>query len=966
MDISVEVYVAKTLKLLEYEREAEIQETSSLQEHVSAKELQQRGVCLLKLRVSSQRTGLYGRTVLTLEPYWPGNELPAHNFTPGDIAGLSLSKGECGSDTIASGIVTRVSQSAVSVAFEESYDGLNIDDSAQYKLVKLANDVTYRRLKKTLQKLATYRSGCSQHLIDVLFGQTDLGPAYSVARDGDTAQELVFFNPHLDASQREAVGFALRQREVGVIHGPPGTGKTTTIVEVIRQAVKQKLKILACAPSNIAVDNLLERLAGQKVKVIRLGHPARLLASIQRYSLDAILAGSDESKLVADVRKDMDKTLSSLKKARDGGARQRLREEMRALRKELRQREDAATRDLLKRADVVMATLTGASDEGPLKQLEEDHFDIVIVDECSQAMEAACWQAMLHAPRCILAGDHNQLPPTIISNKAAKEGLAVTLMERVLKLYKDKVMRMLTVQYRMNDRIMQWSSDQLYDGKLVAHESVAKHLLRDLTGVSETEDTAIPLLLIDTAGCHQRELQLPDEVSKGNEGEADLVTAHVDRLISVGVSPQDIAVIAPYNLQVELLRLRLSQKYPKLEIKSVDGFQGREKEAVVISFVRSNEKGEVGFLALERRINVAITRARRHLAVICDSETVSHNKFLKSLVEYLSEHGDVRSAEQYIQEGVLSTDCQRPERLRNLESSQRNKQTSSRSKSDKTTKKNHKNAQQTPQDMRQTTNMTARAALTEEQPSGREVELQQSLVEFHSDSSRTEHAFPASLNSHDRYLVHEIAERLGLVHLSRGEGIERHIVVSKPHKMPCLASSVNNHDASSVKSVSLTSVTCLTPSSDDSNDSGDENVAPPRAERATNAKKKPKSAKKPKNKALDREMDDDFDAVIAAAMKENVSCAFTKCPASTATLGQNCPFCARRFCLRHHIPEVHGCGDKAKARARALISRDGVLYPGSGVPSKKPNARTRAHLQQKLEKKLTGMEEQRRHKKKEK
>ena len=254
--------------------------------------------------------------------------------------------------------------------------------------------------------------------------------------------------------------------------------------------------------------------------------------------------------------------------------------------------------------------------------------------------------------------------------------------------------------------------------------------------------------------------------------------------------------------------------------------------------------------------------------------------------------------------------------------------------------------------------------------------------------------------------------------MSRGEGIERHIVVSKPHKMPCLASSVNNHDASSVKSVSLTSVTCLTPSSDDSNDSGDvcmttsaqsppsqtpvvksppcptggndttltcdncgkqipsanrtlhalhcrqENVAPPRAERATNAKKKPKSAKKPKNKALDREMDDDFDAVIAAAMKENVSCAFTKCPASTATLGQNCPFCARRFCLRHHIPEVHGCGDKAKARARALISRDGVLYPGSGVPSKKPNARTRAHLQQKLEKKLTGMEEQRRHKKK--
>lgn len=754
--MAVEEYVQKTLDLLDKERAAEIEETQTLLERLSAKELERRGVCLRKLQLRSHRSGLYGRMVAVFEPEPKHKgknskeELPSCNITPGDIVGVGLTSSDPTDKPLTSGIVLQMSAFSVSVAFDDSQEILELDDNASYKLTKLANDVTYRRLKVNLNELLKYRDGPARRLIDILFSLDE------VSSPGGEFP-FTFVNESLDESQREAVKFALTQREVAIVHGPPGTGKTTTVVEIILQSVAQGLKVLVTAPSNIAVDNLVERLASarSRPRLVRLGHPARLMPHLTKFSLDAIVAAAEETDIVRDVRTDVQKTLTKMKKARGAGEKKALRDELKHLRKEVSQREEKATAEVLSRAQVVLSTLTTASSDGPLKHLKDKAFDLVVIDECSQALEAACWIGLLRGQRCILAGDHLQLPPTIMSKEAAHGGLELTLMERLLTtLVKEKerdIVRMLTTQYRMHQDIMQWASHELYQGKLTAHTSVAAHLLKDLDGVKDTEETRVPLLLIDTAGCDLQELDLPEDVSKGNEGEADLVACHVENLIKAGVKPVDIAVIAPYNMQVDLLRDRLCSQHAGLEVKSVDGFQGREKEAVVISMVRSNATGEVGFLSEKRRINVAVTRARRHLAVICDSETVCHDPFIASLVNYMTEHGDVLAADQVLQNVSVS---HRPRQPQPVEIEKGSKSSKAKERG---------------------SNAVVVLVSKEEKA----IQFRQQLAAFLSDTAKTVLDFPASLNSHDRMVVHEVAEELGLNHSSIGEGKARHIQISK-------------------------------------------------------------------------------------------------------------------------------------------------------------------------------------------
>ncbi|XP_048774514.1 DNA-binding protein SMUBP-2-like [Ostrea edulis] len=998
--MSVESFVNQHIQLLEKEREAEIEETRHLNESLPPKELQRRGVCLLKLQIKNRRTGLYGRTVVTFEPGGGHLELPAHNLTPGDIVSLNVSSAQQGDESLLSGVVTHAGKAAISVAFDEK-DLFSLDEDDLYKLTKLANNVTYKRLKNALNNLKRGDSGVSSKLVDVLFGETELSPPFHL-------KDIHPVNTQLDESQQGAVQFALAQPEVAIIHGPPGTGKTTTVIEIIIQAIKQGNKVLACAPSNIAVDNLLERLALHRQKVIRLGHPARVLPHIQKYSLDAILSSSDETRLVEDVRKDLDKNLCTIRRTRDRGEKQKLREDIKFLRKELMQREEAASKEILKRADVVLATLTSADGSGPIKYLDKKHFDLVVIDECSQAVEAACWIPLLRAPRCVLAGDHLQLPPTILSKEAASAGLERTLMERVLDLYDGKVMRMLTTQYRMHQLIMQWSSERLYEGKLIAHSSVAGHLLRDIGNVEEDEETSEPLLLIDTAGCQLFELDVPDEISKGNEGEADIVSNHVEKLINLGVNQEEIAVIAPYNLQVELLRLRLSNNYPKVEIKSVDGFQGREKEAVIISLVRSNMKGEVGFLAEKRRINVAVTRARRHLMVVCDSETVGHDTFLKSLVDYMSSHGVVRTAQEFLEAGVVYNKLTRPDHLNDLLTLPNNNKGAKPKSAKKQQKSQNK---KNPVKLESQVPAAEKYQKTQEETNEKIKEFQEYLDKFAQEPSSEELEFPSTLNSHDRMLVHELSEKMGLVHISKGSGKDRHIVVSKPggNSSECVKSTmlsiseISGSERSNTKGDKI----CL------KTDEGDLPVQGPPEELDLQIQKEPdkvtcrhcsksvikaniqlhethclriqrqKSAPKSANSdgkkqrdvpkvpnahtdvvaKLEKVAGDDLDSMIAAVQSVDRECSFKKCKTSTQTLGQVCEFCRRKFCLNHHMPEIHGCGDAAKAKARATIIREGVLYRGSGVPDKKPDPTRKAQLQMKLDKKLTDMATKRQGKK---
>ena len=636
----MEKFVAEQKELLSLERDAEVEEARLLRSSVSLRELCEAGVAVQRLVVGGQATGLYGRLVVTLVSRGQhGADLAAHNITSGDIVELRTTQADLDQ---CSGVVTKVTSSSIAVAFSETFEHVNIDSSLVYSLVKLANDVTHKRLTKALNFLS---GNPSSSVINVLFGISTPGVPHQSFHPKLLDQEgnFVFQNQDLDSSQRAAVEFCLKQRELGIVHGPPGTGKTTTVVEIIRAAVASGDKVLVTAPSNVAVDNLVERLARAGVKVVRLGHPARVNRELQHHSLDAIISRSDEAALVRDIYRELDQTLAGAKRNSD---RRNIRTEVKTLRKEIREREKKAIKEILSRADVVLGTLTSSGPDSPLQHLPEKHFALTVIDECSQALEAACWIVASSASKLLLAGDHLQLPPTILSTEAASRGLALTLMERLVSSRcGPEVTRMLTTQYRMNARIMQWASDALYSGRLVAGAAVRDHTLAELPGVRASPATSAVLLLVDTAGCDMTELTTAENISKANEGEASIVFHHINELVELGVRVEDIAVVTPYNLQVELLRLNMRSRYPELEVKSVDGYQGREKETVILSLVRSNTEAEVGFLSESRRINVSVTRAKRCCIIIGDSSTLRSDSCLESLWDYC-----------YQREAVISVD----------------------------------------------------------------------------------------------------------------------------------------------------------------------------------------------------------------------------------------------------------------------------------------------------------------------
>jgi len=302
-----------------------------------------------------------------------------------------------------------------------------------------------------------------------------------------------------------------------------------------------------------------------------------------------------------------------------------------------RRLEAQAVEQILENASVLCATTTGLDEN----LLGDRRFDLVVIDEACQTAEPGCWIAINRADRVVLAGDHRQLPPTVLSTEAQRQGYGLSLFERLAEHDAQTLLRRLDTQYRMHAAIMDFSSLEFYDAELTAHESVLAHQLCDLPGVASNPLTESPLEFIDTAGGGYDEELEPDGESRRNPREADLVAAKVRTLLEAGVAVGDIGVITPYAAQVRLLRTKLA--VDGLEIDTVDGFQGREKEAIVISLVRSNEAGEIGFLSDLRRMNVAMTRARRKLIVVGDSATLSADPFYARLIEYFEGHGAYRT-----------------------------------------------------------------------------------------------------------------------------------------------------------------------------------------------------------------------------------------------------------------------------------------------------------------------------------
>ncbi len=485
------------------------------------------------------------------------------------------------------------------------------------------------------------------------------------------------FDPALDDRQRAAVESGLRSGDIALVWGPPGTGKTRTLVEIVRQRVARGERVLCCAPSNTAVDNLGARLAGTGVRAVRLGHPARVSPALVALTIDAQVEADGAFDLAREwrdraraIRKTAMATQAS-KAARgsrtDAAAARaegrRLWSEARSLDRDAHREIANAERAICDRAEVVLATCAGANHS----LVRDTTFDCVVLDEATQAPDPLTLVALGRAKVAVLAGDPHQLGPVVVGGPAVEAVLATTIFERLCaqSLAADRLATatetvMLVQQHRMNRAIMEFPSRSMYAGKLVAAPDVADRTLADL-GILDDPERSKPVWLIDTAGKDWLEERTGSEPAGANHtlarvhldpstfnpGNAERVAAEARRLLSRGMAPTDIAIIAAYSAQARRLRdLLREERAAGLEVGTVDGFQGREKEAVIVDLVRSNDRGELGFLVNTRRMNVALTRAKRFLLVVADSATLGNHPYYAeflAFVDQLEGHGSAWS-----------------------------------------------------------------------------------------------------------------------------------------------------------------------------------------------------------------------------------------------------------------------------------------------------------------------------------
>jgi hypothetical protein len=458
--------------------------------------------------------------------------------------------------------------------------------------------------------------------------------SYDVSKGGSglvKSIDIDFFNSKLNVDQKSAVKEALQAKNLYLLHGPPGTGKTETLSEMILQFASTGKRILVCSPSNIAVDTIAERLLmnnlDQLTEKCRIGHPVRILEEVREICVDSILdkkynLGQKIDKIVKDSilnSKKLDKL------------------------KEIEEERKVYTQELFRNCQIIFSTIAGSGNNELYQCLRENDFsfDIVIIDEASQANEAETFIPILLGKKLILGGDHCQLAP-VIKNQEAKTALSITLFE---KLFNRSTIpkRTLNTQYRSNAKIMKFSSDYFYYSRLIPDESVRNQVA--LSFISKAKFNLVnvkdifssPLILIDTSLIQAFEDTEKTLKSKSNKGEAIIVENFILYLLSVGIQEEQIGVIAPYKAQVNLIMNKLKDK-KEIEIETVDSFQGREKEIIIISTTRSNSFGEVGFLNDSRRMNVAITRAKRMLVLIGDMSTLSKDHFLNQLYIYYAKN----------------------------------------------------------------------------------------------------------------------------------------------------------------------------------------------------------------------------------------------------------------------------------------------------------------------------------------
>lgn len=621
--------------LIELERQEARARLEADRQALPLTELEARGVVVLDLEAVEEDVGLGGRWLLTFER--GDRRALSTRLSPGELVELRPRKAAEWEPNAPTGVVSRASATRVELAFDRTPP--QFVREGRLRLDRVPNEVTYDRARAAVRRMKAQDKGPARRTREVVLGRE---PARF--DDGRVKAEALA-EARLNPEQGEAALKALCAEDVFLVHGPPGTGKSTVLAEVAVQAVARGERLLCTAMSNAAVDHLLDLCLGRGLRAVRVGHPARVSERLQAHTLDLLVEAHPDRQLSRELFDEAHALLGYARRQRtQGRSRERFQNartskaEAAKLFDDARRLERQAVDSVLGRADVVCATLTML--EGSL--LAQEDFDLALLDEATQAIEPLALLAFLKAPKVVLAGDHLQLPPTVLSRAAQERGLGRSLFERLLEEHGDGVKRMLREQYRMHAEIMAFPSAQMYGGALRAHPSVAS---RELDALLNAPLEAPALLYVDTAGKGFDEARAEGEESLFNEGEADLLVTRARALLEKGLPPRELALITPYRAQAARLRERLHPETESgVEVDTIDAFQGREKEAVLVSLVRSNPEGQVGFLADTRRMNVALTRAKRHLFVVGDSATLSAHPFYARFVEHAQQSGAYRSA----------------------------------------------------------------------------------------------------------------------------------------------------------------------------------------------------------------------------------------------------------------------------------------------------------------------------------
>ncbi len=638
-------------KLLKVERDEDF---AQYKLHFSRNNINHRrenGVTWYPIVISNVEIGIGEYLSIDIERTTNHNE--PHKFSGGKIASLFSNNNNTESGTL-NGTIKVLAPNKIRLS-------LNVDelpdwcDDGKLGVNLLFDETSYKEMDIALEKVINASHNRLAHLRDVM---------YKIKAPVFEKIDVSIHITGLNQSQNEAVRKIIAAKDLAIIHGPPGTGKTTTLVQAIRQTLLNEKQVLVCSSSNTAVDLLTEKLHREGISVLRLGNPARISEEVLMNTLDAKVAAHESYKDLKSYRKTAEEYFRMAGKYKrtfgreEREQRQLFYQEARKILKDAKILEDYIISEQFNKAQVIACTPVVSSG----RMMRDRQFTTVFIDEAAQALEPMCWIPISRSNRVIFAGDHFQLPPTVKSKKAETEGLKETLFENGMHI--ENVSVMLNTQYRMNQHIMNFSNRKFYKGNLIADSSVKETVLS-----FDTNEFLLntPLDFIDTAGCGYNEIVNPESLSIANPEEGQLLIKHLKLVLEQhsGASPAlqiaekskkriTIGIISPYKEQVQYLTnlLATDEEFEayrsQIAIKTVDGFQGQERDIIYISMVRSNDQREIGFLNDIRRMNVALTRAKKKLVVIGDSATIGNHPFYKDFLDYAESVGAYKSAWEYI------------------------------------------------------------------------------------------------------------------------------------------------------------------------------------------------------------------------------------------------------------------------------------------------------------------------------